>query len=426
MPRQTRSDPRARKVLQIATDREVFDFGGVVKWGADSTFMQPIMDRASAELQHFKQISNEELRQGMAEIGYRPLGLYLPEDKAMAALYRTKAFQIGDIEDLGDRLDEYFKLQDETELLQKQGVPGKWHGQQALARSLARYRIAAWGRRGGKTFHTAREAVAVLKKKAQSVVWVCGRTMESVERCFSEISRVLISLGENVNARRWRDSEQEKLIELENGSVVMGVSLESNVAGLAVDLAIVEEARYVLREQWIHEIRPTLTDKMGRAILISSLDGDNFFVEQYREALAQREADIAAGKEPGQIEWDAFKDPSWEVNFAAFAKGRQSEAMQSEERGMQPREFLEIYGAVIMPSKYLVFPEFRQRVHVGRFPWNPRLEVILTGDPSGGANAYAVDVLQDYGDKLVQIDEVHELGGTANAEAVNDILRGRE
>lgn len=415
----------AKEGLAGPKDRETFDFSGTVRWGAETDFMRPIKDRASAEVQHFTQLTVAERRAAFEDIGYRPLGLYIPEDRDLATKLRDRSHEIGAIEDHGARFAGYYALQDESEQMQRDGVPGAWEGQQALARSPARYRIAAYGRRGGKTFAAAREAVVTLREKPQSVVWVCGRTMESVERCFSEIVRVLLALGEQAQARKWRDSEQEKEIELGNGSVVKGVSLESDVAGLAVDLVIVEEAKYILESQWTKDIRPTLTDKMGRALIISSLDGENFFVQQWKTAKEQRDREIIAGVPTGETEWDYFKAPSWDINFAAFSQGRQSPAMKAEERGMAARDFLELYGAVIMPSRFLVFPEFRPRVHTGHYPWNPALPVRLTCDPSGGANAYAVAALQDYGDRVEMFDEVYEIGPTANAEAVNDILRQR-
>lgn len=399
------------------------DFGGFGEKEAAS-YLQPIMDRAEATVRHFKPITVPERLEEFAAMGYRPSGIYLPTDKDLSRLYKAKLAELGDIEDDADRLKRYFSFQDDTGQLEIDGVPGRWTGQQGIGRSPSRYRIVVIGRRGGKTYHSAREIAAVMRKKPGSMCWVCGRTMESVSRCFDEVAKFLTSLGHRETAATWRDNDDEKLIVLQNGSRCEGKSLEASVAGLGVDLVVVEEAKEITEEQWEKHIRPPLAEKMGRALIISSLDAiETFFYQEYLRAKKRREADLARGVDP---EWDYFKDATWDVNFFAFPQGRQSPGIKSEERDMSARTFLREFGAVPMASDLLVYPEYRTVVHTGQFAWDPRHPVIVLLDPSGGANPYAGAIIQDYGEKVIQIDEIYETGSTGNAEAVDTIMRNRE
>lgn len=367
--------------------------------------LQEIDLRARSRVDKYRPMSVAERLQAFARHGFRPHGVFLPSDDAQREKVRVILREIGKIDKLDDRLRRYAELQDATERLCGSGLPGKWTGQQAVARSESRFRLVAWGRRGGKTLYAANEAVAVAKSRPRSRVWVAAPTMAHVSRCFDLVEQLVQDSGERLTVHR--NTVQHKLLILANGSAIEGVTLENtkSAVGAAVDLTIVDEAAQVGEDAWNRVILPPLADRNGHALLISSWEGESgFFFEKSQEA----QADAATRGE--ESDWAFFQDASWDVNFYMFPQGRNSPAILAQERQMTNVDFLEQFGAIPAKAKGLVFPEFREKVHVGRYPFDPNHPVILATDPSGGANPYAVLALQDYGDRILVIDEFYESG----------------
>jgi len=366
-------------------------------------FLQDFLERADARLVPFTPITPAERLRTFAELNYRPHGLYVPDDHdARIELYaRSRACGTEDTPD--GRLRAYFALQSETGLWEQAGVPGRWVGQQALARSTARFRIVAWGRRGGKTTHAAMEAVAAAYARPRSWIWLAAPTMKLVSRAFDKVVETVRDLG--LQTRMMRDSVQEKLIVLDNGARLEGISLENiwSAAGAAIDLAIIDEAAQVLPEAWTRAILPPLTDRNGQALLISSWEGEGDFF--HTKALDARAEMVRHGTEAS---WELFQDASYDINFFAFPQGRHTPALIQAQKEMDPIEFLEQFGGIPASARERVFPEFKEKVHVGDCPYNPELPVTLAVDPSGGSNPYAVLVIQTYPDHHEVIDEFYQ------------------
>lgn len=371
-------------------------------------------ERAAARIARFYPLNVADRFEQFSRIGYRPHGMYVPADADAQTALAVRAAKIGEIDDGEQRLQAYFDLQYETDGWAQQGIPGRWTGQQGIHRSTAKYRIVAMGRRSGKTFGSAREALAVALAKPRSCVWIAAPNMGLVARCFDMIVRLVMDCG--IGYTQKRDSAQEKKLVIPNGSVFEGVSLELGAenAGAAVDFVIVDEAARVKDSQtWERDILPTLADRDGQALIISSWEGEGgFFFDKYEDARDKKDPD-----------WEIFTAPSWE-NFFEFPQGRKSPKIQRMERGMSPLNFLESFGAIPRRSQDVVYPEFKERIHVGSFPYNPDHPVVLAVDPSGGGrNPYAVIAIQDYGDWFAIIDEYYE--SNAIVESISPELKTR-
>ena len=179
------------------------DFGRLAQ-APGSDWLQQWEDRAAARLVPFQPITPEERLEAFRELNFRPHGLYVPEDEdgQRALLYRVR--RIGEISVPDHRLRAYHELQDETERWAEAGVEGHWTGQQALARSHARFRIAAWGRRGGKTTEAAMEAIGVATLRPRSWIWLAAPTMKLVSRAFDKVMEVV--RDKNLKTRTVRDT----------------------------------------------------------------------------------------------------------------------------------------------------------------------------------------------------------------------------
>jgi len=360
-------------------------------------------ERAAARVAPFRPVTPEERFEAFRHFNFRPHGLFLPEDGQAELELKRRLRWIGERPTPDERLREYHALQDETEGWARRGVSGHWVGQQALARSTARFRIAAWGRRGGKTTEAAMEAIGVAWLRPRSWIWLAAPTMKLVSRAFDKCMEMVRDHG--LKTRTVRDTNQEKLCVLDNGARLEGISLENvwTAAGAAIDLAIIDEAAQIYPEAWTRAILPPLTDRNGQALLISSWEGEgDFFHQKALDARAEM------NKNGTEAAWEMFQDASYEINFYAFPQGRQTPALAQAAKEMEPYEFLEQFGGIPASSRSRVFPEFKEKVHVTDVDFNPDLPVILAVDPSGGSNPYAILAIQEYTDMTVIFDEVYE------------------
>lgn len=369
-------------------------------------FLHDASVRAEARLVPFVPVTPEDRLKWFAEMGFRPHGLYVPEDPIHASKLRSVTRKIGEIPQLDQRNSRYMQLQDKTEQWAA-SIAGAWTGQQAIARSRARFRAAAFGRRGGKSTYGAAEAVGVAKYRPGSTVWIAAPVMDPlVRRIFDKVTALVDQLEIPMKIRR--DSAQTKLLVFENGSQIEGVTLEqiTSIAGAAVDFLVVDEVDQIDEETWVRALVPPLMDRNGQALLIGSFEGaEGFLSDKIREAK----------KKAGT--WEVFEAASYDVNFFVFPKGQQTEALVDARKEMDPLEFLEQFGAIPNRGKGRVYSTFKERVHVGRYDFNPNLPVYLCADPSGGAAPYAVLAIQDYGEAVVAIDEYYEERATVEVLA---------
>ena len=384
---------------------------GLLSERQDPAWLRALSNRAQARTLRNTPLSPDERLAQFRQMGFNPHGLYLPSSAEIAQYLDHRVDTIGDILSQDERWATYEQLQAETAGWETKGEPGEWRGQQAVARSQARFRIVGCGRRWGKTDYAAHEAMAVALGRPRSTIWVTAPIMKHVARCFDIIWDLVGDLGLKTISRR--NSPQEKYIMLENGSRIEGISLENylSAAGASVNFVIVDEAAQIMPEAWYRAILPPLTDTMGQALLISSWEGEEgFFYEQFNQA-----------RKGGYDEWAFFFGESWQ-NFYMFEKGINSEAIIQAKRNTPPIDFLEQYGAIPAQARNLVYPQFKTRVHVGEYPYDPKLPVICSVDPSKGANEYAVACIQT--DKAagtsVIFDEVYLVG--VMAEDVMKIL----
>jgi hypothetical protein len=383
--------------------------------------------RAEARLARWTPYTVEDRFAAFKITGFHPHGIYLPDDKEQASRVNDALGRIGAVEDPERRLRLYYKLQDRTESWQTAGVPGHWTGQQGVCRSGARFRIDARGRRGGKTELAAQEALGVAITRPRASVWVAAPTMKLVGRAFDKMIEMVRDLG--LETEICRNTLQEKLIVLKgNGSRIEGVSLDNifSAAGASVDYAIVDEAAQLPPEAWYRAILPPLADRNGQALLISSWEGEgNFFYDLVMDAQRRmeeaRELALATGKDVIPL-WEMFTGPTWD-NFFAFPQGRNTATIKEAEATTPPIDFLEQYGAVPAKNREKVYTEFKERVHLGSFPYQPGRPVILVVDPSNGINPYGALAIQDFGDDWNVVDEFYDTG--VITEQVSAIMRAK-
>lgn len=161
------------------------------------------------------------------------------------------------------------------------------NGHKEVLMDPARFKVLACGRRWGKTLLTSLIALSVLMQVNRRV-WIVAPTYDLTEKVFRELYNILVNQLKVIKPGKQGKARNQKgdyYLQTPWGSVLEAKSLENpdSLAGEANDLVIVDEAALVpnIDDIWTQMIRPTLMDKEGSAIFISTPRGKNGFYKMF-------------------------------------------------------------------------------------------------------------------------------------------------
>jgi len=151
-------------------------------------------------------------------------------------------------------------------------------GQLEVHNSPARFKVLAAGRRWGKTRLSVNEALSVAINGGHA--WWVAPTYKTSNVGWLPIMRMSNAIPDA--AVRLSD----KLVVMPGGGMIEIRSADNvdNLRGEGLDLVVVDEAAFVNKEAWA-VLRPSLSDKKGKAILISTPKGRNWFWDRYQAGL---------------------------------------------------------------------------------------------------------------------------------------------
>lgn len=157
-------------------------------------------------------------------------------------------------------------------------IPYKPHpAQKQFHESKARFRILAAGRRFGKSQAAANEVIKFACTHKKSTSWIVAPIFPQAMISWRMIKQILPH--ELIKTPHLT----EKYIELINNSTIWIKSADNpdNLRGEGISFLVVDEAAMVKREAWEEVLRPALSDKRGRAVMISTPKGHNWFFEMW-------------------------------------------------------------------------------------------------------------------------------------------------
>lgn len=179
------------------------------------------------------------------------------------------------------------------------------------------------------TLITSLIALSVLFQPRRRV-WIVAPDYSLCEKVFRELYTILVHQLKVIkpnkpNGGRARNQRGEYYLETPWGSVLEAKSLENtdSLAGEALDLVIIDEAALdsKIYDVWSQMLKPTLMDKSGSAIFISTPRGRNGFYKLFlmgQKGLKQRsgELDIMLDEKLGidddMTEWSSFRQTSYD------------------------------------------------------------------------------------------------------------------
>ncbi|MCA9774007.1 MAG: terminase family protein [Myxococcales bacterium] len=217
-------------------------------------------------------------------------------------------------------------------------------GQSRLHGAKERFRVLIAGRRWGKSLAASKEIEPVAYEEGRRI-WIVAPTYDLADKVFREVWRELVVLQDF--AARKRESDQK--IVTRSGTVIEAKSAESpaSLVGEGLDLLVVDEAAKVRRSVLEQHLRPTLSDRRGRALFITTPEGMNWVHDLYLR-----------GQDPAHPTWWSARSPSWTNPYLA------AEDLDEARRTLPERIFAQEYAGEFTGLAGRVYPEFAPETHV--------------------------------------------------------------
>jgi hypothetical protein len=231
-------------------------------------------------------------------------------------------------------------------------------------------------------------------------VWVCAPTYDLGEKIFREVRNILVTQLQLVrpgkpNGGQCRTQKGDFYISTPWGSVLEVKSLENpdSLAGEALDLVIVDEAALCdqIYDIFSQMIRPTLIDKEGSAIFISTPRGRNSYYKMFlmgQKGNRQRNGEVdiikddSLGVDDDMSDWSAFRQTSYDNPLLASTPEKSKEEIDKAYREAinngKVVQFRQEYLADFEAVSDICFPglisekdEFNEYANLIDYKWHP-------------------------------------------------------
>lgn len=210
--------------------------------------------------------------------------------------------------------------------------------QQVIFESRARFRVVAAGRRFGKTVLGSVECLIEAFDNPGAVIWWVAPVSDQAKLAKRQLIKMLPKDLYHLN-------NTSQTFTLVNGSTIYLKSAErwDNLKGEGVDFLVVDEAAKVDEEAWTEALRPSVADKLGRVLFISTFKGENWFWKLHADA-----------GNPDNEGWEAFTFPTSHNPY--FPQGELEAARRSMPYEKYMQEFecsVQLYVGAIYDGELL-------------------------------------------------------------------------
>lgn len=277
------------------------------------------------------------------------------------------------------------------------------HSTQAtVAGDLHRFRVVCCGRRWGKTTMAidTMKACAVYKPDAR-IAYIAPTFQQARDIAWAQLKKDMSKSGATINESRLEirlpnESKGESLI------VLRGWESIETLRGQLFDLVVLDEVASMrnFQSSWNEVVRPTLTDRKGEALFISTPKGFNHFYELFNAQ--ERDPDYKS------FHFTSYDNPHIPGDELDKARQEVGETRFSQE-----------YLADFTKMEGLVYKEFNRAVHVmtpefeKQFVKPENMVEKLVGVDFGFTHPCAVmTVYRDHADNYYVMDEWYETGKT--------------
>lgn len=253
--------------------------------------------------------------------------------------------------------------------------------------------------------HNSFLSLSLMAKAARhpkSQVWYVTTTYSAAKTIMWSI------LKEKLRKFRWAKSFHEVAMQahLVNGSVISlkGANNPDSLRGIGLNYLVMDEASYIDERVWTEVLRPTLSDKQGEGLFISSPSGRNWFYDLWM-----------LGQNLEEEDWE-----SWQ--FTTLEGGNvPPDEIEAARRDLDARTFEQEYEAQFVTYTGLVYYGFSYQENVIDRPYDPDDPVYIGMDFNIDPMTATVFQLDDDGETLYLVDEI-EIFGSNTDEMAEEIL----
>lgn len=228
----------------------------------------------------------------------------------------------------------------------------KWDahdGQKPIVNSDTRFRIVAAGRRFGKTETAAHELFEDAADTPGGLFYWVAPTYDIADTGFQALKRIIPEVFVDGSPK----TSKPKQIELINGAKIefRSTDREDGLRSQGLDGVVLDEAAMIPKRAWSAELRPSLSDKLGWMIAISTPKGANWFKDYYERGQV----------DPGEEDGIHDHIESWHAPTEANPHIPPSEITDAK-RELPERIFDQEYRAIFLEDSGGVFKKVRDRV----------------------------------------------------------------
>ena len=271
-------------------------------------------------------------------------------------------------------------------------------GQQEVAADTHRFKCIVAGRRWGKTFLATRELARQARHPDKTVWYIAPSYRMAKQIVWQPLKWRLTDL-------KWVEkiNESDLSIRLKNGSTISlrGADNPDSLRGVGLDYLVLDEFAMIHETAWTEVLRPTLSDRNGSAMFISTPQG----VQNWAFDLFNRQ----------EADPDNWK--SW--SFKTIEGGRVSEEeIESARRDLSSRQFRQEYEATFETYAGRIYYNFSRTQNLKTFAGEIPREVLIFCDFN--VNPISACVAVPVRDGIHVIDEIVIYGSNTD-ELVSEI-----
>ncbi len=321
-------------------------------------------------------------------------------------------------------------------------------GQRQIANSTARHRVAACGRRFGKSYvgghelavealHTRILLPQLISTDKRREFWIVGPNYSDAEKEFRVLYNDLSKLGAPFDKPGTYNNphDGDMQISLYGGKFIViakSAQYPDRLVGEGLNGVIMAEAAKQRERTWTKFIRPMLADFNGWSLHTSTPEGKNWFYESWVRGQSEEYGD-----------WESWRMPSWRnphvypagatqkaidtirilkeqrvpVTDAVLAKLKIDFEIGAMVRDLTKETFNQEIAALFTEFAGRVFKDFDEETHVRDLQYDPSLPIYAASD-YGFTNPFVWLLVQvDQLGTVYVLDEIYEAGLTIDEAA---------
>jgi len=279
-------------------------------------------------------------------------------------------------------------------------------GQAKVLNDRRRFRVIVAGRRWGKT-QCARTAILTAARLPKQIVWYVAPTYRMARgimwrELLDAIPRKLIA----------KVNETLMTIKLVNGTYIecKGADKPDTLRGVKIHFLVIDEAQDIRPDTWYKVLRPTLASTNGDAMIIGTPKSFNWLYDVYM--LGQR-GDNYYDKTSKVYRVNPWKSWQFPTITSPFIPPQEIADAKAD---MDEKSFRQEFEASFETMSGRVYHAFDRSIHIGSFPFNPRLPIWVGQDFNIDPMSAAIMQPQPNGEIWI-VDEIVLFGSNTQEAA---------